>query len=126
MHPDYAGTPVPERLRAAAADSTSPVYIANTDDAARMNLIRAFIRRVHQQVPVVRFQSLVINRSVSLYTGESELFYPHESESITPNTLLILSYHRYALAHKGVVGIRYNPFPWWQDLTQASVPTGQS
>jgi len=105
-------------------DTSKTIYVANTQDATRLNLIKSVIAQLTPGWKIRRFQSLVISRSVTLYTKAPEMFYPgDQSINKSSDLLLALGYRRYSLTKDGVIGLHYNNFSWWQDLTQAEIST---
>ncbi len=105
------------------SDTSKTVFIANTEDATRLNLIRSFITSLTANWQIRRFQSLVISRAVTFYTKEPAMFSPDASIDKSDNLLLTLGYKRYSLTKDGIIGLHYNNFSWWQDLSQASIST---
>ncbi len=111
----------PQAKSTMVSDTSKTIYIANTEDAMRLNLITSFIASLTPDWQIQRFQSLVISRAVTFYTKGPEMFYPGATFSKPDNLLLALGYKRYSLTKNGVIGLHYNNFPWWQDLTQVSI-----
>lgn len=105
----------------AMSDTSKTIYVANTEDATRLNLISSLITSSTPSWQLRRFQSLVISRAVTFYTKEPEMFYPGSSFNKSDNLLLALGYKRYSLTRNGVIGVHYNNFSWWQDLSRASI-----
>ena len=103
------------------SDTSKTIFVANTKDATRLNLIKSFITSLTVNWQIRRFQSLVISRTVTFYTMEPAMFYPDPSVNKSANLLLALGYKRYTLTKNGIIGLHYNNFPWWQDLSQASI-----
>lgn len=106
----------------AVQDTGRAIYIANTENKTQLHFLNSFIRTLRPVVKILRFQSLVISRPVTFYLREPENFYPEASFAKRDNLLLVLGYKRYALTRKGIAGIHYNNYSWWQDLTQVSIP----